>query len=672
MPSPAGHGIAISGHYGIRTAMATFHAAFPIPYAHWYAATLFLDAGHPAAEILARAGLDEARWQACRERYAQLHFANTSWVAGAYERAGLPSPAVDRAMYAHLLEGGSLAPALEEPFGMRGQLQDLRRLVEADPHIGPFADADWVAHYLCERRFPTIRYVHDGKRVMVGGEPLADAKGRTIEGIDPAGFRKIGERWFRDGRRVYGQGEKPTKTFWFVMRGADPDSFTVLNERYARDKAAGYYVTNRRLPCEDAATFAVVGYCYGRGQKPGFHVEESHYAKDSRRVYAYGVAIAGADAPSFEAIGDEGRYFADKDRVYWEKDPIEGADRDSFACASEVGQYRAYDRNRPYRAGKPLSVVEDFESWRGHFEDRPDAAPDWWRREKARREGATASSDTMAPKALGGPYVSDGERVLVMPRVERQGPLVSLDHFDHASFRHIAGVFGVDRHGLRYFEHGLESYGREPVKGADPGSFEALGHGWYRDSRQAYYYDDDGDAPRLVVVKADPGSFEVIGGAYARDANGLICEGVRKRGIADPAAVVSLGHLHARIGDVLLYRGKPVSRAGKLDVRTARSVHDHVLIDARGHMLLSGRYRQPIPALDPQRLRFLNRVFAVDDARLYASTQDALVVCEDADRGSVEVVNRWTVRDAGGRLHVAAGRLRRTSDADEAARSHFR
>lgn len=49
----------------------------------------------------------------------------------------------------------------------------------------------------------------------------------------------------------------------------------------------------------------------------------------------------------------------------------------------------------------------------------------------------------------------------------------------------------------------------------------------------------------------------------------------------------------------------------------------------------------------------LNRCFAIDDARVYALTDHGLVLCEDADRNSLEVVNRSSVRDVNGRLYVA-------------------
>ncbi len=635
---------------------APLSGPFPLAYAHWYAASLFLEAGYPASQVLACLGIDATRWRQCNERYRNLHFANTGWVADAFRREGLAEPERDRALFEHLTEDDGISSPVAEPFSMRGQLATLRRAVQANPRIGPFASVDWVAHYLGERRFPTIRYVHNGRHVHVDGVPIRDRNGRPLAGVDPFSFRPLGDRWFRDDTRVYGQGETPTRLFWFVARGADPDTFTVLNERYGADKAAGYYITNLRLPTEEQGTFCIVGYYYGRGQKPGLHVQESHYAKDSRKVYAYGVPIEGADAPSFHAIGDEGKYFADSKRIYWENKPIPGADRASFTCASQVGQYRAYDNERPYYAGQPQSVSAEFEHWTEFFEARPEITDSWWLREKTRR--AAAPSTNGQPVPIGGPYYREAGRVVVRPRFPQETEWVSLDHVDHDTFRHIADVFAQDRHGLHYFLPGLERYGNAPVKGADPASFEHIDGPWFKDKRQAYYLDSQSQMPELAVVKADIASFEVLGGGYARDAKGLIVEGVRKRGIDAPAAVIALGHSFARMGDTLLYRGKPVTRAGKVDPATACGVHAQLLIDANGHMLFGASYRTPISDLDPATFKFLNHVFAVDARQVYAMTDSGLRSFPQIDRGQVHADGHYAVRAGNTRFHLSGGALR--------------
>ena len=632
---------------------------FPLPYAHWYAATLFMEVGCSEAEVLSRLGLDTLQWQQCKERYSQLHFANTSWVAHAYQREGLPDPEQDQRLYEHLTAHDGVAIPVPASFSMRRELAYLRKQVEANPRIGPFRDVDWVVHYLCERRFPTIRYLHDGHHVFVDGTPISNNKGQPLTGVDPYSFRPLGDRWFRDNKHVYGQGETSTKRFWFVARHADPNSFTVLNERYGADKAAGYYITNLRLPTEEPGSFEIVSYYYGSGQKPGVHTEESHYAKDSRKVYAYGVAIEGADAPSFQAIGDEGKYFADQHRIYWENKPILDADRASFICASEAGQYHAYDCNRPYYAGQAQSVSGTFEHWTKYFETHPEIHNSWWHQEKARR--ATASSPiSKLPVSIGGPYYSDGSRILVRPENPRHEEWVSLDHFDYNSFHHLDDVFGQDKHGLRYFIPGLENYGCEPVKGADPASFIKLNEAWFKDKQQVYYFDSNAPTPQLVIIKADMTSFEVLGGAYARDAKSLIVEGVRKRGITNSTTVQALGFSFARTGNTLLYRGKPASKPGKVDPITARGIHPQLLIDASGHMLFGGSYRKPIPGLDPASLHFLNHVFASDCHSVYALTDASLILCPDLDPANISLQGAYAIVSEGVRFHVAGGTLHAT------------
>ncbi|QBF29884.1 DKNYY domain-containing protein [Thalassococcus sp. S3] len=640
--------------------------AYPVPYAYWYAAALFINAGHGPEEVLTRLGIDDGVWDSTNRFYGMLHFANMSWVASALRRDGLPDPARNTDLYAHLCEGGGIHPPVQQPFALRPQLSAIRKVVEADPHIGPFAKTSWRAHYIAERAFPTLRYMHDGHRVLAGGMPLAGRTGKPIDGVDPVSFRQLGQRWFRDRDRVYAQGAIRQKPYWYVVRHADPATFRVLNERHAYDANAGYYITNKRFPTADPGTFEVIAYHYGRGQKPGLHHDESHWAKDGRKVYGYGVEVPDAHAPSFSSIGDEGKYFADRARIYWERDPIAGADRESFVCASEAGQYRAYDKDRPYWAGKPQSVTAEFDRWRAFFEAHSELTDTWWHRERDRRASGESEATEAAPtKSLGGPFFSDGKRVLVRPRRSHDGRWVTLDYLDHDSFRPIVDVFGVDKHGLRYFNPGLESFGTDPVKDSDPESFRALGDDWYRDDGQIYYMALDSHHPQLVCTAADPASFEVLGGVYGRDADALFVGGVRKRNIDDPGAVVALGGDYARIGDTILRNGKPVKNPGAIDIATARGLPGvRLLLDAKGNLLLGGRYRKPLPGFDAASFRFLNQSFAVDHDQVYALTEAALSICEDIDRATVESDGPMSVRDCNARFVADYDKVTRRPLAD--------
>lgn len=626
---------------------------FPVLYEVWYAAELFLCAGYPGNEVLQLVAVDEAKWRKCYENYSRLHYANTSWVRSAFLDAGLPDPD-DPALFAHLTAGGQIDTVADaEDLGAGARFKELRRKVEADPHIGPFAAVDWQAVYIGERSFPPILYVHDGRYVRVNGLPLRERKGEVIEGIDPHSFRVLGNRWFRDNKRVYCQAETTMLCFWIVVRGADPDSFEALNEWYARDNAAGYYVneTNRRFPSTEPGAFEIVahhGYFFGEGPRFGLHDKKSVVIKDHQNVYYSGRLIEGAHAPSFQAIDDEGGYFADAKRIYFRATPIEGADRGSFTCVAEVGQYRAFDKHLPYSSGMPRSIADEYDcdSWLQFFRSHPEFADTWWHREDARRNAQTNEPQALSP--LGGPYFSDGKRVFVQGRKwDGEPKWCSLDHFDLPSFRHLAACFAEDKSGLRYFTPRYVEYGEQAIKGGDPSTFETLGNHWYRDAKQVYYFNTDDETPstELISLKVDMPTFRLLGGAYALDAKGLICAGVRKLTIADASSVIGLGYLHARMGDSILYQGKVVPRIGAIDFDSAKALSYTLLIDKNGNMLFGSRYRKALKGLDVLSLRPLNRHFLVDKARVYALTDSSLCLCEFADRESVEPEGNFRIRD---------------------------
>ncbi|WP_175998782.1 DKNYY domain-containing protein [Burkholderia stabilis] len=277
------------------------------------------------------------------------------------------------------------------------------------------------------------------------------------------------------------------------------------------------------------------------------------------------------------------------------------------------------------------------------------------RQESEARQRRDTRTEPLAP--LGGPFHSDGERVWA--RVGSGHRYRALNHFDLGSFRHLLDNFAVDASGLRYYASGAaldyDDEGEGLIADGDAATLESLGGDWYRDARQAYYFGPDiydhGER-HLIVVKADVASLTHIGGAYARDAKHLFCAGVRKRGIDDPAGVVSLGFRYARLGAQILYDGKVVTKPGRIDVDTARGVFHDVLIDDDGHVLWGQNYRKPLPGIDAKSLRFLTRFFAVDDRRVYYRTNTNLAVCEGVDRASVEVVSSMRIRDRHGLIEI--------------------
>ena len=146
------------------------------------------------------------------------------------------------------------------------------------------------------------------------------------------------------------------------LRGADPASFRVLNFAYAMDKTA-VYTTSGRVPEADLASFQVLdngqndlgapqGYakdsrqvCFHNGDGKvkiirGAEVSsfrslgDTYFARDRKRIYAYGKQLPKAELTSWELLGHW--YSRDARRVYYLNREIKGTDRDSFIVCTPL------------------------------------------------------------------------------------------------------------------------------------------------------------------------------------------------------------------------------------------------------------------------------------------------------------------------------------------------
>ena len=146
------------------------------------------------------------------------------------------------------------------------------------------------------------------------------------------------------------------------LRGADPASFRVLNYAYAMDKAA-VYTTSGRIPDAELTTFQVLengqndsgapqGYAKDSRQVyfhngdgkvkiikgaevSSFHsLSDTYFARDDKRIYAYGKQLLKVDLLSWELLSHW--YSCDARRVYYLNREIKGADRDSFTVCTPL------------------------------------------------------------------------------------------------------------------------------------------------------------------------------------------------------------------------------------------------------------------------------------------------------------------------------------------------
>ena len=146
------------------------------------------------------------------------------------------------------------------------------------------------------------------------------------------------------------------------LRGADPASFRVLNYAYAMDKTA-VYTTSGRIPDVELATFQVLDNGQNDSGAPQGYAKDSrqvyfhngdgkvkiikgaevssfrslgdtYFARDEKRIYAYGKQLPKADLPSWELLCHW--YSRDAKRVYYLNREIKGVDRDSFAVCTPL------------------------------------------------------------------------------------------------------------------------------------------------------------------------------------------------------------------------------------------------------------------------------------------------------------------------------------------------
>lgn len=179
-----------------------------------------------------------------------------------------------------------------------------------------------------------------------------------IPGADPKTLRPLSNVWARDAKHVYCQSS--------AIRGADPKTFAVLNNLFAKDKGRVYCSDGVCKKC-DAKSFEVLDkgatpslpdmeddYCgYARdaanvyyhesgegnarhlrgADRNSFRVLKFGYAKDGKRVYAYGHRIERADPEHFQILN--AFYSRDDSRVFYNQYEVIGADVKSFRAVDE-------------------------------------------------------------------------------------------------------------------------------------------------------------------------------------------------------------------------------------------------------------------------------------------------------------------------------------------------
>lgn len=180
-------------------------------------------------------------------------------------------------------------------------------------------------------------YAKNTQSVFYGPNTLDGADAKTFKLMDDAGLA-------RDARHVYDWGTE--------IKGADPETYQRTTLAHVGRDRNDYYYDGKPLHVRDIASFKILQdaaacardkkHCiWGRDKfdyyvemqaRPiadsnGFQVVQSVYAKDAKQVYHGASVLGGADAATFQGLGDaSGEFTKDARRVYWRGEPVEGWD----------------------------------------------------------------------------------------------------------------------------------------------------------------------------------------------------------------------------------------------------------------------------------------------------------------------------------------------------------
>lgn len=289
------------------------------------------------------------------------------------------------------------------------------------------------------------------------------------------------------GQRVY------VFAFWYTkaekIPHADGRTFKALDRTtYGKDAGAAYF-EGQMIPGADAATFEMVSESGGRRSRL--------YARDTRCVYFEGSPLTDADPGSFQP--DRGKVGLARDRrqVYLGRSVIRGADPATYrllGADSLIGR----DRRTYYFGVEPVTVrdPDSFEVLTAN----PAPGEVWARDSQAFYVGPKTTSTTGSAKLeiLGNGYAKDATRVYYKgePVAGADPETFSVRVYKNDVVKGETLVVARDRRNF---------YTSDIATGeiADGASFEELGRGYARDSKQVYYLSS-------VVEGADPGSFSVV------------------------------------------------------------------------------------------------------------------------------------------------------------------
>ena len=162
----------------------------------------------------------------------------------------------------------------------------------------------------------------------------------VLEGVEPASFRLLKERYARDAGKLFFEG--------VPVAVKDLNSFEILEHAFQRDRVTGYYVRTP-IPGSDGSTFTVLDSNYSKDKSSVFYSSNDPDAGPAARMT---IRVTGALPASF--VAKEAGYAADANQVYHQ-----GKVLTKNVAGFQVQQYGyARSSNAVYYEGKPIAGAD--------------------------------------------------------------------------------------------------------------------------------------------------------------------------------------------------------------------------------------------------------------------------------------------------------------------------
>ncbi|WP_163989128.1 DKNYY domain-containing protein [Pyxidicoccus caerfyrddinensis] len=533
---------------------------------------------------------------------------------------------------------------------------------------GPYAtDGDLV--YLSRPGLQVISTQVSRFRVLdehyaVNGDELL-FEGEGVEGFDVKHARLLAPGLVTDGSYLYAGASRLDDIDAATFQVLTPPT-GALSSYFARDRDRVFWFIQSEpnaIETERVGEFVAL---------------DGRYAHDGYTVFYCSRPVEGADASSLESLGHD--FAKDAEQVFHEGSTVDGHAASFRHVAHHDGVTFLADLAHVYREERQFSDHTDWSS----YEMLPGADPASFTAFSAAfsRDAKTVflngaplpGVDTARFRPLGEGAFTDGQRIWFHKELHGVMP---------STFALVGGGYArvevQDLGALRCLGHGyaandvLVYFHGSVVAGADPASFQSLGHGFARDGKRAYSYVLATESLKMpsyepcggVLPDADAASFRVIGRFHATDGRRVFWRSLELEGLSG-ADVRVLSDMYATDGTRLFCQGQLMTDVdvASFEVLPGDYVdrYSHTIGQPHGgygrdrlrlflgassfqkpQRYFSDEQRQRLNALSSARLRALDAYFGTDGSQVLCF-RDCHVLAADAH--SFEPLGHGFARDA--------------------------